>query len=71
MSNCIYIDHLFNPFSRMAFPTLINWRSPFPFYGLFGGTFILIQILIEHSVNPYHAKRSVAPDLGLLCLPML
>ena len=55
MSDCIYIDHLFNPFSRMAFPTLINWRSPFPFYGLFGGTLILIQILIEHSVNPYHA----------------
>ena len=36
-------------FSRMEFPTTINWTSPFPFLGLLGGIFRFIQISIEHS----------------------
>ena len=41
--------------SRMAFHTLIDWTSPFPFYGLFGCIVFIFIILIEHSVNPYQA----------------
>ena len=33
---------------RMYFPILINWTSPFPILGLFGGIFsFIIQILKE------------------------
>ena len=33
---------------RMYFPILINWTSPFPILGLFGGIFsFFIQILKE------------------------
>ena len=36
----------------MEVPSIINWNSPFPFRGMFGGVFIIfIQILIEHSFS--------------------
>ena len=37
------ITHL----SRMEFPTLISWTSPFLNQRLYGGIYIFIQILIE------------------------
>ena len=32
--------------SRMNFPTVINWNSPFLFKGMLGGIFHFIQVLI-------------------------
>ena len=42
---------LFGLSKQMGCSTLINWTSPHQFYGLFGGIFIFVQILIEHSVS--------------------
>ena len=35
----------------MEFPALIIWTSLFPFWGLLGGIFHFIQILIGYSVS--------------------
>ena len=37
--------------SRMEFPTLISWTSPFLNQGLYGGVYIFIQILIEPFIK--------------------
>ena len=54
---------------RMEFPSIINWTSPFPFKGLLGGLFIVIQILIVHSVSKQwrHMRRLIRVSTVCLC----
>ena len=39
--------------TQMEFTTVIDWTSPFPFYGFLGGVvfFIFIQMPIAHHIS--------------------
>ena len=55
----------------MKFPILINWISPFLFYGLMGGSFHFYLIFNRANCeDPDQTPHSAASDLGLPCLPM-
>ena len=57
LKNTCKLIHL----SKMKFSTLINWTSPFPFYGFLDGIFFLFKFCDPDQTS----------DLGLHCLPRL
>ena len=57
----------------MYLPILINWTSPFPFLGLFGGIFIQIlkrNFCKQTYENPDQTLPFALSDLVLHCLPI-
>ena len=56
----------------MEFPTLVNWTTPFAFYGVLGSIFYLMErsVRIMNSGYPDQTLCSAVADLGLHYLPM-
>ena len=59
----------------MDSPIIINWLSPFSFFGVLEVIFnfyliFLMKLLLTNSIAPDGTPRSAASHLGLYCLPM-
>ena len=55
---------------RMYFPIIVNWTSPFPILGLFGGIFHFKRNVCKQTVENLNAALNAASDQVLHCLLM-